>query len=69
VYHHGVALPLVVDGDDLQICRVAASVSEKRSRTADKGWSSNLGVGEGLTSIHCKNEPACYGMLHRASEL
>jgi hypothetical protein len=26
------------------------------------------GLGEGLTNLHCK-KPACYEMLHRASEL
>jgi len=29
------------------IWRVAASILNKQSRTADKGWSSNLGVGRG----------------------
>jgi hypothetical protein len=44
--HHGMARPQVADGgDDLQIWRVAANILNKQSRTADKGWSSSLGVG------------------------
>jgi hypothetical protein len=31
----------------LQIWRVAANTLNKQSRTADKGWSSSLGVGHG----------------------
>jgi hypothetical protein len=39
------ARPQVVDGGDgLQIWRVAASILNKRSRTADNEWSSSLGV-------------------------
>jgi hypothetical protein len=46
--HHGMARPQVADGgNDLQIWRVAANVFNKQSRTADKGWSSSLGVGRG----------------------
>jgi hypothetical protein len=29
------------------ICRVAANIINKQSRTTDKGWSSSLGVGRG----------------------
>jgi hypothetical protein len=40
------AHPQVADGGDgLQIWRVAASILNKQSRTADKGWSFSLGVG------------------------
>jgi hypothetical protein len=31
------------------IWRVAVNILNKQSRTADKGWSSSLGLGEGLT--------------------
>ena len=45
-YHHGMARPQVADrGDGLQIWRVAANILNKQSWTADKGWSSSLGVG------------------------
>jgi hypothetical protein len=44
--HHGMARPQLADGGDgLQIWRVAANILNKQSRTADKGWSSSLGVG------------------------
>jgi hypothetical protein len=46
--HHGMASPQVADGGDgLQIWRVAANILKNRSRTADKGWSSSLGVWRG----------------------
>jgi hypothetical protein len=46
--HHGMARPQVADGGaGLQIWRVAANILHKESRTADKGWSSSLGVGRG----------------------
>jgi hypothetical protein len=44
--HHGMARPRVADREDgLQIWRVAANILNKQSRTADRGWSSSLGVG------------------------
>jgi hypothetical protein len=47
------ARPQVADGGNgLQIWRVAANILNKQSRTADKGWSSSLGVG--LTTPHRK---------------
>jgi hypothetical protein len=49
-------------GDALEICRVTANILNKKSRTADKG------LGEGPTTPHRK-KPACYEMLHRASDL
>jgi hypothetical protein len=50
-YHHGMARPQVADGGDgLQIWRVAANILNKQSRTADKGWSSSLGVGRGANN-------------------
>jgi hypothetical protein len=46
--HHGMACPQVADGEDaLQFWGVAANILNKQSRTADKGWSSSLGVGRG----------------------
>jgi hypothetical protein len=57
------AHPRVADeGDGHQIWRVAANVLNKQSWTADKGWSSSLGVGEGLTTPRRKI-PACYETL------
>jgi hypothetical protein len=65
VRHHSMASPRVVaGGDGLQTWRVAAKILKKQSQTADKGWSSS----EGLTPPR-RNRPACYEMLHRASEL
>ena len=37
--------------------RVASNVTKKPSRTADKGWSSSLGLGEALTNLHRKKWP------------
>ena len=36
------------------IWRVAVSILIRQSRTADKGWSSSLGLGEVLTTPHRK---------------
>jgi hypothetical protein len=45
--------PHVADGgDDLQIWRLAMNISNKQSRTANKGWTSGLDVG--LITPHCK---------------
>jgi hypothetical protein len=53
--HHGMARPRVADGGEgLQVWRVAANILNKQSRTADKGWSSSLGIGRGLTTPHRK---------------
>jgi hypothetical protein len=41
-------------GDGLQIWRVAANILNKQSRTADRGFSSSLGVGRGLKTVHRK---------------
>jgi hypothetical protein len=49
--HHGMERPQVSDGGDgLQIWRVPANILNKQSRTADKGWSSSLGVGCGANN-------------------
>jgi hypothetical protein len=55
------ARPHVADGGDgHQIWRVAASILNKRSRAANKGWSSSLRVG--LSTLHSKNKfvTTCY---------
>jgi len=39
-------------GDGLQTRRVATSILNKQSRTANKEWSSGLGVGRGAKSHH-----------------
>jgi uncharacterized protein (UPF0254 family) len=38
-------------GDTLQVWRVAVNVLNKQSQTADKGLSSNLGVGRGAYKL------------------
>jgi hypothetical protein len=44
--HHGMARPQVADGEDtLHVWMVAANILNKLSRTADKRWSSSMGVG------------------------
>jgi len=44
--------PQVVDGEeDLQVWRVAANMLNKQSQTANKGWSSSLGVGCGANNL------------------
>jgi hypothetical protein len=49
--HHGMARPRVAErGDGLQIWRAAANMLNKKSRTADSGWSSSLGVGRGASN-------------------
>jgi hypothetical protein len=49
--HHGMARPQVADGGDaLQLWREAVNILNKKSRTADKGWSSSLGVGRGANN-------------------
>jgi hypothetical protein len=49
--HHGMADPQVADGGDaLQVRNVAANILNKQSRTADKRWSSSLGVWRGANN-------------------
>jgi hypothetical protein len=46
------ARPQVADGGDaLQLWREAANIFNKKSRTADKGWSSSLGVERGALTV------------------
>jgi hypothetical protein len=50
-WQHGMARPQVPDGGDiLQVWSVAANILNKQSRTADKRWSSSLGVGRGANN-------------------
>jgi hypothetical protein len=48
--------------------RVAANILNKKSPTTDKGQSSSFGVTQGDNNTSLK-KPACYKMLHTASEL
>jgi hypothetical protein len=49
------ARPQVADGGEgLQVWRVAANILNKQFRTADKGWSSSLVVGQGAKTPHRK---------------
>jgi hypothetical protein len=43
-----------VEGDGLQIWRVAANILNKQSRTAERGLSSSLGLGWGTNTPDCK---------------
>jgi hypothetical protein len=52
----------------LQMWTVAANTLNKQSRTADSGCSSNLGLGEVLTTPRRKNL-RCYETFHKASDL
>jgi hypothetical protein len=45
----------------------AVDILNEQSRTANKWQSSSLGVGDRLTTSHCKMT-ACYEMLHRVSQ-
>jgi hypothetical protein len=63
--HHGMAHPRVADGgDSLQIWRVAVNILNKQLQTADKGWSSSLGLGVCLTTSHHKK----YASYERSQE-
>jgi hypothetical protein len=43
-------LGLRIERDVIEIWRVAANMLNKQSRTADSGWSSSLGVGQGANN-------------------
>jgi len=45
--HHGIARPQVADGGTASNME---GILNKQSRTADKGWSSSLGVGRGANN-------------------
>lgn len=53
-------------GDVLHIWRVAANILNKQSRTADNGWPSSWGLGEGLITHHRKEKAASYETSHTA---
>ena len=50
------------------VWRVAVNILNKQLQTADKGWSSSLGLGEVVTAPHRKNMP-CYEVDTCASDL
>jgi hypothetical protein len=51
--HHGVARPRDANGGDgLQLCRVAVIILNKQTQTADKGWSSDVGLSVELITLH-----------------
>jgi hypothetical protein len=53
--HHGTARPHIADGGDgIEIRRVAASILNKQSRAADKGWSYSFEVGRAPKTPHRK---------------
>jgi hypothetical protein len=55
--HHNMARPQVVDGrDGLQLWRLAVNILNKQSWAYNKGWSSSLGLGVGLTTPHRKKQ-------------
>jgi len=53
----------------LPVWRVAANILNKQSRTADKGWSSNLGLGEVLATPQRKNVSCCEPFTKKSSDL
>jgi hypothetical protein len=62
--HNGMARPQVADaGHGLQIWRVAANKLNNQSRTADKVWSSSLGVGLQLLTIKNNFVTKCHNGL------
>jgi hypothetical protein len=64
--YHGMARPPVAVGEDgLQIWRVAVNTLNKQSRTADRGWSSSLGVGRGANNPPTLKPLICYEPCHR----
>jgi hypothetical protein len=49
--HYSMVRPQVADGGDIiQVWRVAENILNKQSRTAEKVWSSSLGVERGLNN-------------------
>jgi hypothetical protein len=67
--HHSMARPPVADGrDGLQLWRLAANILNKQPQKNDKGWSSSLGLGVGLT-IPRRKEQIHNEKLHKASDM
>jgi len=48
--HHSMERPQVADGGTPAIWRVDVNILNKQSRTADKGWSTSLGVARGANN-------------------
>jgi len=48
--HHGMTFLRLRMQERPPISRIAANILNKQSRTADKGWSSSLGVGRGANN-------------------
>jgi hypothetical protein len=67
VTRHG-ASQVADRGDGLQILRVAVNILNKKLQTADRGRSSSLGVGQGLTTPTVKNK-VCFETSLAASDL
>jgi hypothetical protein len=68
VYHHGMVHPWVADGgDEFQIQRVTTNILNKQSKTANKGWSSSLGIGWGGKQF-LTIKKACYEILYKAMD-
>jgi exonuclease III len=64
------ACPQVADkGESLQIWRVDANISNKQSRTADRGWSSSLRVEQGANNHPTIKIYICCKVCTRASEM
>jgi len=55
--------------EGLPIWRVAANILTKQSRTAGKGWSFSLGLGEVLTTPHRKKISRYEIFTQRAPDL
>jgi hypothetical protein len=67
--HHGMTRSRVADGrDGVQLWKLATNILNKQPRSNDKGWSSSLGLGVGLTTPHRK-EQIRYEKLNKASDL
>jgi hypothetical protein len=60
--------PVADEGDALQIWRVVANILNKQLQAADRGWSSSLGVGRGLTIPHRKTSLIPYETETRVSD-
>jgi len=54
-------------GDGLHIRKLYANILNEKSRQPTKGGPTAWGLGEGLTTPHCK-KTAHYEMLHRTSD-
>jgi hypothetical protein len=55
--------------DGLKIWKVAVNILNKKSRTADSGWSSGLGLGREHPPPPHHKKAVLYKTIHTASEL